>query len=50
VVVATQHGERRDPAGCTVRFAHDGWSAANVALRPKFRDWGPMLDRFAALA
>lgn len=39
-----------DGAGCTVRFAHGGWTAANLALRPKFRDWGPMLDRFAALA
>jgi uncharacterized protein YndB with AHSA1/START domain len=36
--------------GCTVRFAHGGWTAANVALRQKFGDWPVMLDRFAALA
>ena len=36
--------------GCTVRFAHGGWTEANVAARKKFSDWPVMLDRFAALA
>jgi uncharacterized protein YndB with AHSA1/START domain len=36
--------------GCTVRFAHGGWTEANVATREKFSDWPVMLDRFAALA
>jgi Activator of Hsp90 ATPase homolog 1-like protein len=37
-------------SGCTVRFAHGGWTEANVAVREKFGDWRVMLDRFAALA
>ena len=36
--------------GCTVRFAHGGWTEANAAVRQKFGDWPVMLDRFAALA
>jgi hypothetical protein len=36
--------------GCTVRFAHGGWTEANVEARKKFGDWHVMLDRFAALA
>jgi hypothetical protein len=36
--------------GCEVRFAHGGWTDANVADRKKFGDWPVMLDRFAALA
>jgi uncharacterized protein YndB with AHSA1/START domain len=36
--------------GCLVRFAHGGWTEANVADRKKFGDWPVMLDRFAALA
>ncbi len=40
---------RRD-GGCTLRFAHGGWIAANVEHRAKFADWPLMLDRFAALA
>jgi hypothetical protein len=36
--------------GCTVRFAHGGWTDANVAAREKFGDWPVLLDRFAALA
>jgi activator of Hsp90 ATPase-like protein len=36
--------------GCTVRFAHGGWTEANAAVRAKFSDWPVMLDRFAALA
>jgi hypothetical protein len=36
--------------GSVVRFAHGGWSAENAAARPKFGDWGILLDRFAALA
>jgi uncharacterized protein YndB with AHSA1/START domain len=38
------------PAGCTVRFAHAGWTDANAAARKKFTDWPIMLDRFAGLA
>jgi hypothetical protein len=37
-------------AGCTVRFAHGGWTEANAGDRGKFTDWPVMLDRFAALA
>lgn len=36
--------------GCTVRFEHGGWTAANVEQRAKFRDWPLLLRRFAALA
>jgi hypothetical protein len=36
--------------GCTVSFAHGGWSAANATARAKFGDWPLILDRFAALA
>jgi hypothetical protein len=36
--------------GCTVRFAHGGWTRANAEARKKFTDWPVMLDRFAALA
>jgi len=36
--------------GCTVRFAHGGWNEDNAGVREKFRDWGMLLDRFAALA
>ena len=36
--------------GCTVRFAHGGWTEASAAAREKFGDWPVMLDRFAALA
>lgn len=36
--------------GCTIRFAHGGWTEANAAVRAKFSDWPVMLDRFAALA
>jgi uncharacterized protein YndB with AHSA1/START domain len=36
--------------GCTVRFAHGGWTDANRAARAKFGDWPLVLDRFAALA
>jgi hypothetical protein len=35
---------------CTVRFAHGGWTEANVEARKKFGDWHVMLDRFAALS
>jgi Activator of Hsp90 ATPase homolog 1-like protein len=37
-------------AGCTVQFAHGGWTADNAEVRSKFGDWPVMLDRFAALA
>jgi hypothetical protein len=33
-----------------VRFAHGGWTDANVAVREKFGDWPIMLERFATLA
>lgn len=36
--------------GCMVRFAHGGWTEANVSDRKKFGDWPVLLDRFAALA
>jgi hypothetical protein len=48
--VAVEFEPHRDGAGCTLRFAHGGWNAANVAVRPKFSEWGRMLDRFAALS
>ncbi len=36
--------------GCTMRFAHGGWTAANVAGRARFTEWNILLDRFAAVA
>jgi len=39
-----------ESGGCTLRFAHGGWTAENEAARSKFGDWRVMLDRFAALA
>ena len=36
-------------AGCTMRFAHGGWTEANASARPKFGDWGVILERFVAL-
>jgi Activator of Hsp90 ATPase homolog 1-like protein len=36
--------------GCTMRFAHGGWTEANAADRAKFGDWPVILDRFASLA
>ena len=36
--------------GCTIQFAHGGWTEASAAARKKFGDWRVMLDRFAALA
>jgi hypothetical protein len=38
------------PTGCTVRFAHGGWTEVNATVREKFGDWPVLLDRFAALA
>lgn len=40
----------RPDGGCTVRFAHGGWTTANVADRARFSEWGILLGRFAALA
>jgi len=40
----------REDGGCVVRFAHGGWTDANVVERKKFGDWPILLDRFAALA
>jgi len=37
-------------SGCSVRFEHGGWTAANVEQRAKFREWPLLLRRFAALA
>jgi hypothetical protein len=39
-----------DGPGCAMRFAHGGWTEANVASRAKFTEWRVLLDRFAALA
>ena len=36
--------------GCTLNFAHGGWTDANAGDRPKFGDWPHLLDRFAQLA
>ncbi len=36
--------------GCTLGFAHGGWTEANADVRKKFGDWPVMLDRLAALA
>jgi uncharacterized protein YndB with AHSA1/START domain len=36
--------------GCLLRFAHGGWTSANVAHRKKFGDWPVLLERFASLA
>jgi hypothetical protein len=42
--------ESADVGGCTVRFAHGGWTDANAGNRNKFGDWQVLLDRFAAVA
>ena len=39
-----------DDEGCSVRFAHGGWTDENVHDRSKFGDWPVILDRFGALA
>lgn len=39
-----------DEGGCVMRFAHGGWTDANVSERRKFSDWSHLLNRFAALA
>jgi len=36
--------------GCRMRFAHGGWTAANVTDRARFSEWDILLDRFAAVA
>jgi hypothetical protein len=33
-----------------MRFAHGGWTSANVAGRARFSEWDILLDRFAAIA
>jgi hypothetical protein len=30
--------------GCTVRFAHGGWTEANASARQKFADWPVLAD------
>ena len=42
--------ESADVGGCTVSFAHGGWTDANAGNRTKFGDWQVLLDRFAAIA
>jgi catechol 2,3-dioxygenase-like lactoylglutathione lyase family enzyme len=46
---STRARGRRHP-GSIVRFAHGGWTSANVADRARFTEWGILLDRFAAVA
>ena len=36
--------------GCTLSFAHGGWTEDNADVRKKFGDWRILLDRFAQLA
>jgi Activator of Hsp90 ATPase homolog 1-like protein len=48
--VAVQFAAGEGGAGCTVRFAHGGWTQANAEVRKKFSDWPVMLDRLVALA
>jgi Activator of Hsp90 ATPase homolog 1-like protein len=48
--VAVEFSPGEAGSGCTLRFAHGGWTEANAAVRQKFSDWRLMLDRFAALA
>jgi Activator of Hsp90 ATPase homolog 1-like protein len=50
VAFALGSGEGQGATGCTMRFAHGGWTDANAGVREKFGDWQVMLDRFAALA
>ena len=40
----------RADGGCTMRFAHGGWTAGNLAGRARFTEWPVLLDRFAAVA
>lgn len=35
-----------DGDGTLVRFRHGGWTAANVAGRPRFTDWPVILERY----
>lgn len=48
--VTAEFAPGEDGNGCTLRFAHGGWTEANAAVRKKFSDWPVMLDRFVALA
>jgi uncharacterized protein YndB with AHSA1/START domain len=50
VEFVTGKGQGQAGTGCTVRFAHGGWTEANAAVRTKFGDWRVMLDCFVALA
>lgn len=45
--VAVEFVDRED--GCTMQFAHGGWTDANAADRAKFGDWPLLLDRFERL-
>jgi uncharacterized protein YndB with AHSA1/START domain len=46
VVVEFEPG---DGTACTMRFAHGGWTNANVTHREKFGDWPAILERYVAL-
>jgi uncharacterized protein YndB with AHSA1/START domain len=41
--------EPSDGTACTMRFAHGGWTNANVPHREKFGDWPAILERYVAL-
>ena len=38
-----------DDHASTLRFAHGGWTDANIRARNEFADWPLVLDRFASL-
>ena len=40
----------REGGGCTLRFAHGGWNAGNIAGRARFSEWEILLDRCATVA
>ena len=42
--------EDGDGDGCSLRFAHGGWTESNADAREKFGDWPLLLDRFVAYA
>jgi Activator of Hsp90 ATPase homolog 1-like protein len=43
-------GQAESVSGCTMQFAHRGWTEANADARKRFGDWRVMLDRFVAFA
>ena len=42
--------EAKHVGGTRVRFAHGGWTPANVAGRARFSEWDLLLGQYAALA